>query len=63
MEINPYKLKVMMNSAEGIGRDIKAKTTCLEVVDQFKYLSSIVTDEGSKPEALSWIAQTNTKKG
>ena len=30
----------------------------LETVTRFKYLGSVITDEGSKPEILSRIAQT-----
>ena len=30
----------------------------LETVTGFKYLGSVITDEGSKPEILSRIAQT-----
>ena len=30
----------------------------LEIVTSFKYLGSVITDEGSKPEILSKIAQT-----
>ena len=30
----------------------------LETVTSFKYLGSVITDEGSKPETLSRIAQT-----
>ena len=30
----------------------------LETVTSFKYLSSVITDEGSKPEILYMIAQT-----
>ena len=30
----------------------------LEKVTSFKYLGSVITDEGSKPEILSRIAQT-----
>ena len=30
----------------------------LETVTNFKYLGSVITDEGSKPEILSRIAQT-----
>ena len=29
-----------------------------ETITGFKYLGSVITDEGSKPEILSWIAQT-----
>ena len=32
----------------------------LETVTSFKYLGSVITDEGSKPEILSRIAQTTT---
>ena len=48
---------MMMNSAEGIGGDIKVNNTCMEVVDQFKYCGRIVSDEDSKLEVLSRIAQ------
>ena len=30
----------------------------LETVTNFKYLGSVITDEGSKPDILSRIAQT-----
>ena len=30
----------------------------LETVTRFKYLGSVITDEGSKPDILSMIAQT-----
>ena len=30
----------------------------LEILTSFKYLGSVITDEGSKPEILSKIAQT-----
>ena len=30
----------------------------LETATSFKYLGSVITDEGSKPEILSRIAQT-----
>ena len=32
--------------------------TSFETVTSFKYLDSIITDEGSKPEVISRIAQT-----
>ena len=57
MKINTDKTKLMMNSAEGIGRDIRVTKTCIEEVDQFKYLGSIVSDKGSKPKVLSKTAQ------
>ena len=39
MKINVDKMKVVMNSTEGTGRDIKVNNTYTEVADQFKYLS------------------------
>ena len=42
----------------GISSDITIDNKELETVCSFKYLGSIVTDEGSKPEVLSRIAQT-----
>ena len=38
--------------------EIKVNGQKLETVTSFKYLGSVVTDEGSKPEILSRIAQT-----
>ena len=32
----------------------------LETVTSFKYLGSVITDEGSKPEILSRITQTTS---
>ena len=37
---------------------IKINGQKLEIVTSFKYLGSVVTDEGSKPEILFRIAQT-----
>ena len=31
---------------------------CPETVTSFRYLGSVITDEGSKPQILSRIAQT-----
>ena len=38
--------------------EIKTTDTKLESVHSFKYLGSIISDEGSKPEILARIAQT-----
>ena len=38
--------------------EIKMNGQRLETVTSFKYLGSVITDEGSKPEILSRIAQT-----
>ena len=42
----------------GISTDITIDNKKLETVRNFKYLGAIVSDEGSKPEVLSRIAQT-----
>ena len=41
----------------GINTEIKVNGQKLETVTSFKYLGSIITDEGSKPELLCRIAQ------
>ena len=44
----------MTNNTNGINTEIKVN----ETVTSFKNLGSVITDEGSKPEILSRIAQT-----
>ena len=58
MEISAEKTKLMTNHIKGISLDIRTGGQKLETVQSFKYLSSVVTDEGSKQEKLSRIAQT-----
>ena len=53
MEISAEKTKLMTNNTNGINTDIKVSGEKLETVNKFKYLSSVVSDEGSKPEILS----------
>ena len=48
----------MTNNANGISMDISINSEKLDKVKSFKYLSSVVTDQGSKHEVLSRIAQT-----
>ena len=48
----------MTNNTSGINTDIKVNGQKLQSVTSFKYLGSVITDEGSKPEILSRIAQT-----
>ena len=48
----------MTNNTNGISTDITIDNKKLETVRIFKYLGAIVSDEGSKPEVLSRIAQT-----
>ena len=59
MEIGPNKTKVMTNNPNGFQRE-KIKGQRLEEVENFKYLGAITSNEGSKPEILSRIAQTTT---
>ena len=56
MEISAEKTKLMTNSANGIQREIKVKGK-LGTVTSFKQLGAVVSDDGSKPEVLSRIAQ------
>ena len=48
----------MTNNTSGINTEIKVNGQKLETVTSFKYLGSVITDGGSKPEILSRIAQT-----
>ena len=48
----------MTNNTSGINTDIKVNGQKLQSVTSFKYLGSVITDEGSRPEILSRIAQT-----
>ena len=58
MEISVEKTKLMTNNTSGINTEIKVNGQKLETITSFKYLGSVITDEGSKPEILSRIAQT-----
>ena len=58
MEISAEKTKLMTNNISGTNTDIKVNGQKLETVISFKYLGLVITDEGSKPEILSRIAQT-----
>ena len=58
MEISTEKTRLMTNITSDINTEIKLKRQKLETVTSFKYLSSVITDEGSKPEIPSRIAQT-----
>ena len=57
MEISAEKAKLMANNANGMSIAIRINSEKLDVVDSFKYLGAVVTDQGSKPEVLSRIAQ------
>lgn len=58
MQISAMKTKLMTNNPAGIKTDITVDNVKLDTVKNFKYLGAIVSDEGSKPEILSRIAQT-----
>ena len=58
MEIHTEKTKLMTNNTSGVNTEIKVNGQKLETVTSFKYQDSIITNEGSKPEILSRIAQT-----
>ena len=57
MEISAKKIQLITNNTSGINTEIKVNGQKLETVTSFKYLGSVVADEGSKPEILSRIAQ------
>ena len=52
MEISAEKTKLMTNNTNinDINEEIKVNGQKLETVTSFKYLGSVVCDEGSKPE-------------
>ena len=58
MEISVEKTELMTNNTSGINTEIKVNEQKFETVKSFKYLGSVITDEGSKSEILSGIAQT-----
>ena len=58
MEISAEKTKLMTNNTNGISTDIRISGQSLSTVSNFKYLGSIISDQGSKPEVLARIAQT-----
>ena len=57
MEINADKTKVMTSNPNGIQNDININDHTLATVSTFKYLGSIISEEGSKPEILARTAQ------
>ena len=59
IEVSAKKTKLMTNKANDIQREIKVKgqTQTLGTVTSIKYFGAIVSDDGSKPEVLSRIAQ------
>ena len=58
MEISAEKTKLKTSNTSSIDIEITVNGQELETVTSFKYLDSVIGDEGSKPEILSRIAQT-----
>ena len=50
-EISAEKTKLMTNNTNGINTEVKVNGQKLETVTSFKYLGSVITDEGSKPDS------------
>ena len=59
MEISAEKTREDQDNdnTSGINTEIKINGQNLETGTSFKYLGSVITDEGSKPKILSKIAQ------
>ena len=53
VEICAEEAKLMTNTTSSINTDIKVDGQELETVTSFKYLGSVITDEGSKTEIYS----------
>ena len=49
MEVSAEETKLMTNNTSDINTEIKVNGKMLETVTSFKYLGSVITDEGSKP--------------
>ena len=58
MENSAEKTKLMTNNTNSINTEIKVNGQKLQTVTSFKSPGSVITDEGSKSEVLSRIAQT-----
>ena len=58
MEISAEKTRLVTINANRVRADSRIGGQNLETVQSFKHLGSVMTDEGSKQEFLSRIAQT-----
>ena len=58
IEVSAEKTKLMTNNTQGISTEVTVNGQRLETVKSYRYLGSIITDEGSKPDILARIAQT-----
>ena len=59
-EISAEKIKLITNNTSGINTEIKVNGQRLETVTSFKYMGSVITDEGSKPEN-DWSISLSSK--
>ena len=57
IEISAEKTKLMTKSPNGVQREINVKGQELGTATSLKYLAAAISDDGSKPELLSRIAQ------
>ena len=57
MQISAEKTQLMINNTNGISTDMTIDNKKLETVRSFEYPGAVASDEGSKPEVLSKIAQ------
>ena len=62
MEISAEKTKLMTSSVNRIQREIMLQWQKLGTVTSFKSLGAVVSDNGSKPEVLSRIAQATAAR-
>ena len=61
MEISAEKTKLMTNNTSGIITEIKVNGQKLETVTNFKYLGSVITDEGSTLDILAQMTAALTR--
>ena len=54
MKNSAEKTTLMKNKTNGINTEITVNGQKLETVTSFKYLGSVITDEGSKVEYKPW---------
>ena len=58
MDISAERTKLMTDNTSGINTETEVNGQKLETVTSFKYLGSVITEEGFKPEILSRRVQT-----
>ena len=58
MQISAEKTKLMAININGISTDIRISDVKVDCFNSFKYLGTIIADEGSKPKVLARSAHT-----